>query len=186
MLCTSSLVVQFSKINSLPNPAPPVRSSTVSVCAVSLRQPIYYTTFRSVCQEVFEKFFEVFFGSFFQSFKSSEKHIKPLFRIPLTARLRHLARPVSGALDYYTTFLSICQGVFEKFFEVFLKPSTNRKSVGTAPRFGRSNSIPLFPPFVKVFLQNSFDFGILSSRRAKTNRKGGENAECLRSLSARS
>ena len=112
MLCTSSLVVQFSKINAAHFVPQPVRCSTVPCCAVSLRQPIYYTTFFSVCQGVFQKFFEDFFRSFILTFDST----------PRLPKKRYLFAPSFWALDYYITFLSVCQGVFQKFFRIFSHP----------------------------------------------------------------
>ena len=65
----------------------PVRCPTVPFCAVSLRQPIYYTTFFSVCQEVFQKFFEVFFGtSFGLLFLSQSRGPVVSFSCPLFGR----------------------------------------------------------------------------------------------------
>ena len=118
MLCTSSLVVQFSKINAAHFVPQPVRCSTVPCCAVSLRQPIYYTTFFSVCQGVFQKFFEVFFRSFILTFDST----------PRLPKKRYLCAPSFWALDYYITFLSVCQGVFQKFFRIFSRPFSGNPS----------------------------------------------------------
>ena len=99
------LLFSFQRSMCPADPALPVRILSVPFRAFSLRQPIYYTTFRSVCQGVFEKFFEVFF--------------KPLSLLPSSPVFQRYPCPFTGALDYYTTFLPVCQVGFEKFFEVF-------------------------------------------------------------------
>ena len=62
LICFVLHLLLFSFQRSMPRifVPQPVRCSTVPCRAVSLRQPIYYTTFFSVCQGVFQKFFEVF------------------------------------------------------------------------------------------------------------------------------
>ena len=40
------------------------------------------------------------------------------------------AQPRFARLDYYTTSLTVCQGVFEKFFEFFSRTFLNRFSAG--------------------------------------------------------
>ena len=116
------LLFSFQRSMRPADPALPVRIPSVPLCAFSLRQPIYYTTFRSVCQGVFEKFFEVFFQTSFPS--------------PLIARFfQQYPCPSTGALDYYTTFLPVCQVGFEKFFEVFsvgFRSSTSRSVFASA------------------------------------------------------
>ena len=99
------LLFSFQRSMRPADPALPVRIPSVPLCAFSLRQPIYYTTFRSVCQGVFEKFFEVFF--------------KPLSLLPLSPVFQRYPCPFTGALDYYTTFLPVCQVGFEKFLKFF-------------------------------------------------------------------
>ena len=115
------LLFSFQRSMRPADPALPVRIPSVPLCAFSLRQPIYYTTFRSVCQGVFEKFFEVFF--------------KPLFLLPSSPVFQRYPCPFTGALDYYTTFLPVCQVGFEKFFEVFsvgFRSSTSRSVFASA------------------------------------------------------
>ena len=93
----------------------------------------YYTTSLSVCQEVFEKFFKFFsktFSTAFQPerkclsiiphslafvkrfFKSFFNFFHGIFRSPPLSQFPALKR-----LAYYSTFISICQQVFWKFFE---------------------------------------------------------------------
>ena len=116
MLCTSSLVVQFSKINAAHFVPQPVRCSTVPCCAVSLRQPIYYTTFFSVCQGVFQKFFEVF----------SELHFSLWFDSPTSQEAVSFCSLVLGARLLYHFSFRLSRGfpkVFSDFFSsVFWKP----------------------------------------------------------------
>ncbi len=66
---------------------------------------------------VFSKVFLKFFRSFILTFDST----------PRLPKKRYLFAPSFWALDYYITFLSVCQGVFQKFFSdffssVFWKP----------------------------------------------------------------
>ena len=100
------LLFSFQRSMRPADPALPVRIPSVPFRAFSLRQPIYYTTFRSVCQGVFEKFFEVFF--------------KPLSLLPSSPVFQRYPCPFTGALDYYTTFLLVCQVGFEKFLKFFV------------------------------------------------------------------
>lgn len=112
MLCTSSLVVQFSKINAAHFVPQPVRCSTVPCCAVSLRQPIYYTTFFSVCQGVFQKFFEVFFEASFQ----------PLIRLPDLPRSGIFLLPRFGRSIIISLFFPFVKGFSKSFFGFFSHP----------------------------------------------------------------
>ena len=65
----------------------------------------YYTTFCSVCQEVFRKFFEVFSLAFV-----FDKPLRIRFvRFPSRIRPVAFIKPSFRALDYYTTFLHSCQ-----------------------------------------------------------------------------
>lgn len=115
------LLFSFQRSMRPADPALPVRIPSVPFRAFSLRQPIYYTTFRSVCQGVFEKFFEVFF--------------KPLSLLPSSPVFQRYPCPFTGALDYYTTFRLVCQVGFEKFFEVFsvgFRSSTSRSVFASA------------------------------------------------------
>ena len=147
MLCTSSLVVQFSKINAAHFVPQPVRCSTVPCRAVSLRQPIYYTTFFSVCQGVFQKFFEVFFEASFQ----------PLIRLPDFPRSGIFCSLVLGARLLYHFSFRLSRGfpkVFSDFFlirflEVF--PAFGRIGFFLSALFECLHSIPLFSPLVNPF-----------------------------------
>ena len=147
MLCTSSLVVQFSKINAAHFVPQPVRCSTVPCCAVSLRQPIYYTTFFSVCQGVFQKFFEVF----------SEASFQPLIRLPDFPRSGIFLLPRFGRSIIISLFFPFVKGFSKSFFGFFLI-----RFLETFPAFGRIgfllsalfeclHSIPLFSLLVNPF-----------------------------------
>ena len=101
----------------------------------------------------------------------------------------YFLHPHFQALDYYTTFCSVCQEVFRKFFEVFfvgfrlrqaatssasslsLSPNVPRSS--SNPRFERLIIIPLFALVVKPFSQISFVFCMIISFPAKTTHMRG-------------
>lgn len=147
MLCTSSLVVQFSKINAAHFVPQPVRCSTVPCCAVSLRQPIYYTTFFSVCQGVFQKFFEVFFEAPFQ----------PLIRLPDFPRSGIFLLPRFGRSIIISLFFPFVKGFSKSFFGFFLIrfleafPAFGRIGFFLSALFECLHSIPLFSPLVNPF-----------------------------------
>ena len=147
MLCTSSLVVQFSKINAAHFVPQPVRYSTVPCCAVSLRQPIYYTTFFSVCQGVFQKFFEVFFEASFNLCFDSRTSQEAVSFCSL----------VLGARLLYHFSFRLSRGFPKVFFGFFLI-----RFLEAFPAFGRIgfllsalpeclHSIPLFSLLVNPF-----------------------------------
>lgn len=101
----------------------------------------------------------------------------------------YFLHPHFQALDYYTTFCSVCQEVFRKFFEVFSlafvfdKPLRIRfvhfpsrptsRGLSQVPRFERLIIIPLFASVVKPFSQISFVFCMIISFPAKTTRMRG-------------
>ena len=113
MLCTSSLVVQFSKINTA---APILHSpSGESPCrsVPSLCDSLYIIPHFLSLVKGFSKSFLKFFSKVFR--KASET-------VSFSHRLTsgwYFLHPHFQALDYYTTFCSVCQEVFRKFFEVF-------------------------------------------------------------------
>ena len=113
MLCTSSLVVQFSKINTA---APILHSpSGESPCrsVPSLCDSLYIIPHFLSLVKGFSKSFLKFFSKVFR--KASET-------VSFSHRFAsgwYFLHPHFQALDYYTTFCSVCQEVFRKFFEVF-------------------------------------------------------------------
>ena len=145
MLCTSSLVVQFSKINTAAlNPSQPVRWITVPFRAISLRQPVYYTTFPFACQGVFEKFFEVFFEGLSKGFWNR------FFLPSACVRLVFSAPSFSGAWLLYHFLFRLSRGfskVFRSFFR-WLSSSTSRYGFA-------SSAFPLAQRPV-VFIKPSF------------------------------
>ena len=161
MLCTSSLVVQFSKINTA---APILHSpSGESPCrsVPSLCDSLYIIPHFLSLVKGFSKSFLKFFSKVFR--KASET-------VSFSHRLTfgwYFLHPHFQALDYYTTFCSVCQEVFRKFFEVFFvgfRSSTSRYGFASSafplasvpwpssnPRFERLIIIPLFCAPVKRF-----------------------------------
>ena len=147
LLCTSIFCCSIVKVQS---------------CSPFRGEPVYYITTFSLCQEVFQNFFK-FFSTFFQALWRD--------RCPFLRQLR-----------YYITSDSFCQGVFQKFFEFFSKPFLTAfkvylKSLPRAPLSSQSltllffcntlsrdsfSILPLFPPFVKAFLQSFLGLVIFS------------------------
>ena len=150
------LLFSFQRSMRPADPALPVRIPSVPLCAFSSRQPIYYTTFRSVCQGVFEKFFEVFSNLF-----PFSPH-RPFFsgiRTPLPERLI--------IIPPFSPFVKWVSKSFLKFFRFFSWHPWFERSI-QRPFCGSFDSIPLFPPFVNPFLQISFSFCMIFSFSAKT------------------
>ena len=161
---------------------------------ISLRQPVYYTTFPFACQGVFEKFFEVFS----KVFRKASETVSFSHRL---ASGWYFLHPHFQALDYYTTFCSVCQEVFRKFFEVFSLafvfdkplrirfvrfPSRIRPVAFIKPSFRALDYYTTFLRSCQAFFANFFCFlyDYLFSRKNYPH-EGGELVECLQFLSAR-
>ena len=93
---------------------------------LSCRQPVYYITVASVCQEVFQNFFK-FFSRF--------------FAVPRASR----GQPV-----YYITVAFVCQEVFETFFKFFSSGLPDLPSRLTASILYHNHS-HLSIPFLNLF-----------------------------------
>lgn len=196
MLCTSSLVVQFSKIKPLrsilhsPSGESPCRS------VPSLCDSLYIIPHFLLLVKGFSKSFLKFFSKAFR--KASET-------VSFSHRLAsgwYFLHPHFQALDYYTTFCSVCQEVFRKFFEVFFvgfRSSTSRYGFASSafplasvpwpfpsPSFRALDYYITFRLGCQAFFANFFCFlyDYLFSRKNYPH-EGGELVECLQFLSAR-
>ena len=191
MLCTSSLVVQFSKINTA---APILHSpSGESPCrsVPSLCDSLYIIPHFLSLVKGFSK-------SFLKFFRKASETVSFSHRL---ASGWYFLHPHFQALDYYTTFCSVCQEVFRKFFEVFSSafvfdkplrirfvrfPSRIRPVAFIKPSFRAFDYYTTFRLGCQAFFANFFCFlyDYLFSRKNYPH-EGGELVECLQFLSAR-
>ena len=98
-------------------------------------RPVYYITFRFVCQGVFQKFFQLF------SWLSAARLSLRLF---------------GGSAWHYITFSRLCQEVFQKFFQLFSWYSVRRARF-SASQIGL-RIISHLLDFVKRFFKSFFNF----------------------------
>ena len=101
----------------------PCHSEGMSSSALFGR-PCYYTTTLSFCQGVFQKFLKNFFALPFvrrtvPNLLRLCAHQKLCFSYPLTRGFSVVSLPFFWQFEYYTTFILLCQYLFEKFFEIF-------------------------------------------------------------------
>ena len=98
-------------------------------------RPVYYITFRFVCQGVFQKFFQLF------SWLSATRLSLRLF---------------GGSVWHYITLSCVCQEVFQKFFQLFSWYSVRRARF-SASQIGL-RIISHLLDFVKRFFKGFFNF----------------------------